>query len=100
MNAVRKMIFLLGAALILFGAPPTVAAESDDAQVPLTINLAARPAVISPSARGTVHPRVLFQGAVVVVPCPASVHYVAERVSNCLFCDCRSNLRSLCLLRC
>ena len=100
MNAVRKMTLLLGAALILFGTSPTVAAESDDAHVPLTIDLAARPAVISPSARGTVHPRVLFQGAVVAVRCPASVHYVAERVSNCVFYDCRFNLRSLCLLRC
>jgi hypothetical protein len=100
MNAVRKTILFLGAVLILFGVPPTGAAENDDAQAPLTINLAARPAVISPSARGTAHPRVLLQGAVVVVLCPASFHHIAERVSNFVFRDCRSNLRSFCLLRC
>ncbi len=100
MNAVRKTILFLAAAAVLLGVPLTAAVEDDDIQTPPAINLAAGPAAISPSARGTARPRVLLQGTVVVAPCAASFHRVAERVSNFVFRDCRSNLRSLCLLRC
>lgn len=100
MKAVRKTILFLAATVILLGIPPTAASENDDTQTPPAINLAAGPAAISPSARGTARPRVLSQGTIVVVLCAASFHQVAERVSNFVFRDCRSNLRSLCLLRC
>lgn len=100
MKAVRKTILFLGAAVILLGIPPAAAVENDDTQAPPAITLAAGPAAISPSARGTARPRVLLQGTVVVAPCPVSFHQDAEPVSNFVFRDCRSNLRSLCLLRC
>lgn len=100
MNAVRKTILFLGVVVVLLAIPPTVAAENDDTQAPPAISLAAGPAAISPGARGTARPRVLLQGTVVVVPCAASFHHVAERVPNFVFRDCRSHLRSLCLLRC
>ena len=100
MNAVRKTILFLVAVVILLGFPPVAASENDDAQTPPAIILAAGPAAMFRRARGTARPEVLLQGTVVVAPCPVSFRHVAERVSNFVFRDCRSNLRSLCLLRC
>jgi hypothetical protein len=100
MNAVRKTILFLAAAVILLGIPPTAASENDDTQAPPAVNLAAGPSAISPSARGTPRPRVLLQATVAVAPCAASFRHVGERVCNFAFCDCRSNLQYLCLLRC
>jgi len=100
MKAVRKTILFLGAAAVLLGIPLTAAAENDDTQAPQAITRVAGPATTSPSARGTVQPRVQLRGTVVVAPCPVSLHHVAERVSNSVFHDGRSNLQSLCLLRC
>jgi hypothetical protein len=100
MKAVRKAIVFLGIAAVLLGIPSTAALENDDTQAPLAITLVAGPALISPSTRGAVQPRVKFRGSVVVAVCPVSFHHVSERVSNFVFRDCRSNLQSLCLLRC
>jgi hypothetical protein len=96
MKAVCKTILFLGVAVVLLGLPQTAAAENDDTQAHGTVILVAGPAAISPSARGTVRVRVLLQGTPVIAPGQVSSRYVAERVSR----DCRSNLRSLCLLRC
>jgi hypothetical protein len=100
MRTIRKAILFLGTAVILLGIPPTVASENDDTQAPPAINLAAGPAAISPSARGTVRPRVLLRGTLAVASFAVSSHHFAERVSNFVFRDCRSNLRSFYLLRC
>jgi hypothetical protein len=64
MNAVRKTILFLGAAAVLLGILLTAAVENDEIQAPPTINLAAGPAAISPSAPGTLQPRVLLRGTV------------------------------------
>lgn len=100
MNAGGKILFFLGALIVLLAIPPTIAVENDDPQGPPAITLAANPAAISPSARGPIRRRVLVDGAVVVVPCATPLHHAAARVSNFVFRDCRSNLRSFSLLRC
>jgi hypothetical protein len=100
MKAVHKTIFYLGVAVILLGIPPTAAVENDDTQSAQAISLVAGPTTISRSARGAARLRVLLRDTVVVAPCSVSFHHAAERVSNFVFPDCRSNLRSLCLLRC
>jgi len=99
MNAVRKLILFLGAVAILFGAPLTAAVENDDIQTPAAVILSA-PAAISPSARGAARARVLLAGTVVVAPCPVSFSHVVASLSHAGSNNCRSNLRSLCLLRC
>ena len=100
MNTVRKTILYLAAAAVLLCIPLAAAADDDDIQAPPAINCAAGSGAISPSARGTALPRVLCQWACVVAPRAVSFHHRTEHVANFVFRDCRSNLRSLCLLRC
>ena len=95
----KAVVPILGTLAILFGAPLTAAVENDDIQTPAAVTLAAAPAAISQNSRGTVRARVLFLGAVVAL-CPVSLRRSVEHVANVVFRDCRSNLRSLCLLRC
>jgi hypothetical protein len=100
MNAVRKAILFLGALAILFSVPMTAAVENDDIQTPAAVTFSLAPSASSPKARNRVQARVLSQATLLVTLCPVSTHHGAERVSNLAFRDCRSNLRSLSLLRC
>lgn len=100
MNAGCKTILSLAAVALLLCIPMADAAETDDVQAPPAINLAAGRATIFPSARGMALPRVLCHGTIALAPCPVSFHQFAEHVADFVFGDCRSNLRSLCLLRC
>src|ERR1700687_3313490 len=99
MKAVCKTILFLGVAVILL-AFPSVALDDDDTLTPPDFALVAGPAAISLSAGGTVQARAKLRGTGMVVQYPVSFRHVAEGVSNFVFRDCRSSLRSLCLLRC
>ena len=99
MKAICKTILFLGVAVILL-AFPSVALEDDNPLTPPDVALVAGPAAISISVRGTVQARAKLRGAGVVGQYPVSFRHVAGRVSNFVFRDCGSNLRSLCLLRC
>ena len=100
MKAVRMTILFLGAALMLLSISPLDVAEDGDTRAPQAIALAATPAAISSCARGTVGSRMLLQGSFVVALCPVSHCRAAESVSSLVSRDPRSNLGSLCLLRC
>lgn len=100
MKALRKAVFFLAALSVLLGPPLTVAVENDDLQNPPAINLAVAPAAVCQSSRGTVYARALLSATVLVAAYPLSLHSFEGNVSSLVFHDCRSSLRSLCVLRC
>ena len=100
MNAIHKTIVFLGVAAILLCVPLTAAAEFDDVQDPSTVTLAASLAPISLHARVPVRSRAGLPGTIVVAQGSVALRHVIEHVSTFVSHDGRSNLRSLCLLRC
>ena|SRR5689334_18712987 len=100
MNALHKTIVFLGLAAILLCVPLTVGAEFDEAENPSTVTLATSLAPISLHAHVPVRNRAGLPGTIVVAQGSVALRYVAEHVSTFVSHDGRSNLRSLCLLRC
>jgi len=99
MNAIRKARVLFGIAVILLGVPLAVVADNDDAP-PQAVTLAAGVRTISRSAPRVPRSLMALSGNVVFVLWSVSFRPVAERLDGGIWHDCRSKLRSLCLLRC
>ena len=100
MSASHKTIVFLGVAAILLCVPLTVGTEFDEAQNPSTVTLATSLAPISLHAHVPARNRAGLPGMIAVAQSSVALRDVIEHVSTFVSRDGRSNLRSLCLLRC
>jgi hypothetical protein len=100
MVTLRKAIVLLGVACVLFTASGVVDLDDDDDDDPTTAALALTVGRNFIPAKSRVKVPSLISITVAVVTAPIPRCRTAEGVLDLLSRTCRSNLQSLCLLRC